>query len=91
MEKLSELYDFITASAVLSAVILVVILLVTWFLGRLIFLRVAKRLLSLFTNLTDDSMIHSIAKKSASVVAVTLVLYINKMLPTFFGRNEYSV
>ncbi|MCF1266233.1 mechanosensitive ion channel [Morganella morganii] len=83
MEKLSELYDFITASAVLSAVILVVILLVTWFLGRLIFLRVAKRLLSLFTNLTDDSMIHSIAKKSASVVAVTLVLYINKMLPTF--------
>ena len=37
MEKLSELYDFITASAVLSAVILVVILLVTGFSGGLYF------------------------------------------------------
>lgn len=83
MEKLIEIYDFIASSAILSAVFLFAVLLVTWFLGRMIFLRVAKRLLSLFTNLTDDETIHSVAKKSASVVSVTLVLYINKMLPTF--------
>ncbi len=83
MEKLIEIYDFIASSAILSAAFLFAVLLVTWFLGRMIFLRVAKRLLSLFTNLTDDETIHSVAKKSASVVSVTLVLYINKMLPTF--------
>lgn len=62
--------------------LLVVILLLTWFVGKVIFLRSARRLLPLFTNLSDDELIDGIAQKIASIVAVTFVLYINQMLPS---------
>ncbi|MGU4972088.1 hypothetical protein MAY18_31195, partial [Escherichia coli] len=63
--------------------ILVVVLLLTWIVGKVIFLRFARRLLPLLTNLTDDDLIDGVARKIASIVAVTFVLYLNQMLPSF--------
>ncbi|MCW2257338.1 miniconductance mechanosensitive channel [Providencia alcalifaciens] len=83
MNQLIEIYDFISENPSIMTVILVVTLLLTWFVGKVIFLRFARRLLPLFTNLTDDELIDGIARKIASIVAVTLVLYINQMLPSF--------
>lgn len=83
MNQLIEIYDFISDNPSIMTVILVVTLLLTWFVGKVIFLRFARRLLPLFTNLTDDELIDGIARKIASIVAVTLVLYINQMLPSF--------
>ncbi|MEQ5706010.1 mechanosensitive ion channel domain-containing protein [Providencia huaxiensis] len=82
MEQIIEIYNDISENTFLMASFLVVILLLTWFVGKVIFLRVARRLLPLFTNLSDDELIDGIARKIASIVAVTLVLYINQMLPS---------
>lgn len=83
MEKLIEIYDFITSKQIFTTVFLVIVLLVVWFFAKMIFRRIAKRLLFLFTELSDEETIEDIAKKSASIVAVTLVLYINQLLPSF--------
>ncbi|EKT61120.1 mechanosensitive ion channel family protein [Providencia burhodogranariea] len=83
MNQLIEIYDFISESPSLMTALLVVILLLTWFVGKVIFLRFARRLLPLFTNLTDDELIDGVARKIASIVAVTLVLYLNQILPSF--------
>ena len=83
MEKLIEIYDFITSQQIFTTIFLVTVLLVVWFLAKMIFRRIAKRLLFLFTELSDEETIEDIAKKSASIVAVTLVLYINQLLPSF--------
>lgn len=83
MNQLIEIYGFIKDNPSIMTVILVITLLLTWFVGKVIFLRFARRLLPLFTNLTDDELIDGIARKIASIVAVTLVLYINQMLPSF--------
>ncbi|ENU1226172.1 mechanosensitive ion channel family protein [Providencia rettgeri] len=82
MEQIIEIYNDISENTFLMASFLVIILLLTWFVGKVIFLRVARRLLPLFTNLSDDELIDGIARKIASIVAVTLVLYINQMLPS---------
>ncbi|MCG9534298.1 mechanosensitive ion channel family protein [Providencia huaxiensis] len=82
MEQIIEIYNDISENTFLMASFLVVILLLTWFVGKVIFLRVARRLLPLFTNLSDDELIDGISRKIASIVAVTLVLYINQMLPS---------
>ncbi|EKT61589.1 mechanosensitive ion channel family protein [Providencia sneebia] len=83
MEKLIELYDFISASPALITLMLIVILLLTCFLGKIIFLRFARRLLPLFTNLPDDDLSEGVARKIASIIAVTFVLYIDQILPSF--------
>ncbi|OAT37437.1 MscS mechanosensitive ion channel [Proteus myxofaciens ATCC 19692] len=49
----------------------------------MLFRRLAKRLLFLFTELSDEETIDDVAKKCASIFAVTLVLYINQLLPSF--------
>ncbi|AFH94232.1 TPA: mechanosensitive ion channel domain-containing protein [Providencia stuartii] len=83
MEQLAEIYNVISNNTLLMTSLLVVILLLTWFVGKVIFLRFARRLLPLLTNLTDDDLIDGVAKKIASIVAVTLVLYLNQLLPSF--------
>lgn len=83
MEQLAEIYNVISNNTLLMTSLLVVILLLTWFVGKVVFLRFARRLLPLLTNLTDDDLIDGVAKKIASIVAVTLVLYLNQLLPSF--------
>ncbi|AVE41946.1 mechanosensitive ion channel [Providencia stuartii] len=83
MEQLAEIYNVISNNTLLMTSLLVVILLLTWFVGKVIFLRFARQLLPLLTNLTDDDLIDGVAKKIASIVAVTLVLYLNQLLPSF--------
>ncbi|MBS7782871.1 mechanosensitive ion channel family protein [Providencia stuartii] len=83
MEQLAEIYNVISNNTLLMTSLLVVILLLTWFVGKVIFLRFVRRLLPLLTNLTDDDLIDGVAKKIASIVAVTLVLYLNQLLPSF--------
>lgn len=83
MEKLIEIYDFISSKQLFTTLFLVVVLLVVWVLSKMIFRRIAKRILFLFTELSDEETIEDIAKKSASIFAVTLVLYINQLLPSF--------
>ncbi len=86
MEKLVDIYDFIVSKQIFTTLFLVITLLVVWFLAKMIFRRIAKRLLFLFTELSDEETIEDIAKKSASIVAVTLVLYINQLLPSFSAQ-----
>ena len=83
MEQIIEIYNYISGNTFLMTSLLVAILLLTWFVGKVIFLRFARRLLPLLTNLSDDELIDGVARKIASIVAVTLVLYINQMLPSF--------
>lgn len=86
MEKLVDIYDFIVSKQIFTTLFLVITLLVVWFLAKMIFRRIAKRLLFLFTELSDEETIEDIAKKSASIVAVTLVLYINQLCLRFQHR-----
>ncbi|HEK2798675.1 TPA: mechanosensitive ion channel [Proteus mirabilis] len=86
MEKLVDIYDLIVSKQIFTTLFLVITLLVVWFLAKMIFRRIAKRLLFLFTELSDEETIEDIAKKSASIVAVTLVLYINQLLPSFSAQ-----
>ncbi|OAT46407.1 MscS mechanosensitive ion channel [Proteus hauseri ATCC 700826] len=83
MEELVKVYDFIVSKQIFTTLFLVVVLLTVWFLAKMIFRRIVKRLLFLFTELSDEETIGDIAKRSASIVAVTLVLYINQLLPSF--------
>ncbi|QAV25035.1 mechanosensitive ion channel family protein [Proteus hauseri] len=83
MEELVKIYDFIVSKQIFTTLFLVVVLLTVWFLAKMIFRRIVKRLLFLFTELSDEETIGDIAKRSASIVAVTLVLYINQLLPSF--------
>lgn len=83
MEKLIEIYDYISSKQIFVTTFLVITLLVVWILSKMLFRRLAKRLLSLFTELSDEETIDDVAKKCASIFAVTLVLYINQFLPSF--------
>lgn len=83
MEKLIEIYDYISSKQIFVTTFLVITLLVVWILSKMLFRRLAKRLLFLFTELSDEETIDDVAKKCASIFAVTLVLYINQLLPSF--------
>lgn len=63
MEKLVDIYDFIVSKQIFTTLFLVITLLVVWFLAKMIFRRIAKRLLFLFTELSDEETIEDIAKK----------------------------